>query len=443
MSQQSQFSLLKQKRFAPYFLTQFLGAFNDNVYKNALIILIAFQANNLLGSSDNSNYLINLSAALFILPFFLFSATAGQLADKFEKSRLIRQVKLLEIGIMALAIIGFYLQNLYFLMGILFLMGIQSTLFGPLKYGILPQHLTTEELIGGNGLVEMGTFLAILLGTIAGGVLIGISEIGHLIVSAIVISIAILGYISSLGIPTAPPVAPQLRINWNPVTETWRSLLFLYQHRLIFLSILAISWFWFFGALYLTQFPNYTRLTLQGNEQVATLLLTLLSLGIGIGSLFCEKLSGHKVEMGLVPFGAIGITLFSFDLSLIQIETVISGELRNAITFWQMPNGWRIMLDVLGVGIFGGFYIVPLYALVQQRTKPNHVSRVIASNNIISALFMVLSSITAIVLLTGFNFTIPELFLTVSIANIVVTGIIFLIVPEFLTRFWKWLLKRY
>ena len=440
MSQHSQFSLLKQKRFAPYFFTQFLGAFNDNVYKNALIILIAFQATTLLGKVDNSNSLINLSAGLFILPFFLFSATAGQLADKYEKARLIRRIKLLEIGIMALAVAGFYFKDVYFLMGILFLMGTQSSLFGPLKYSILPQHLKNEELVGGNGLVEMGTFLAILLGTVAGGILIGIPDTGHLIVGGVVISIAIVGYLFSLGIPTTPPAAPYLRINWNPFTETWRNIHFLYQNRLIFLVVIAISWFWFFGALYLTQFPNYTRLNLQGNEHVATSLLTLLSLGIGIGSLFCEKLSGHKVEMGLVPFGAVGITLFSLDLSLIHIETLSGNGLRDPLAFLWMQNGWRIMLDVFCIGVFGGFYIVPLYAVLQQRTEPNHVSRVIASNNIISALFMVLSSIIAAVFLS--NFTIPQLFLTVSIANGIMTGIIFIIVPEFIICFWRWLFRR-
>jgi MFS family permease len=311
MAEQSQFVLLKQRRFGPFFLTQFLGAFNDNVFKNALVILIAYQSAT-AGMAD-SNTWINISAGLFILPFFLFSATSGQLADKYEKSTLIRRVKLLEILIMAAAAVGFCLGNLYLLMGLLFLMGVQSTLFGPVKYGILPQHLRDEELVGGNGMVEMGTYLAILLGTIFGGILIGLDK-GALLVSITTVAIACLGYLSSWGIPVASPVDPELRINWNPVSETWRIFQFTRQNRTVFLSILGISWFWFLGAAYLAQLPNYTKLTLGGTEQVVTLLLTLFSLGIGVGSLLCERLSGRKVELGLVPFGSIGLTLFGIDV---------------------------------------------------------------------------------------------------------------------------------
>ncbi|MDX1606226.1 MAG: MFS transporter, partial [Candidatus Competibacterales bacterium] len=287
MSHDSQFQLLRQRRFLPLFLTQFLGAFNDNVFRNALIILIAFRASEISGW--DSNTLINLAAGLFILPFFLFSASAGQLADKYEKGLLIRRVKLLEIGIMILAALSLRSGEVIWLILLLFLMGTQSSLFGPLKYGILPQHLDETELTGGNGLIEMGTFLAILFGTLAGGLLIGLEQIGPQSVAFTVVTVAILGYLVSHGIPLAAPVASGLKINWNPVTETWRNLKFLSSNRTVFLSVLGISWFWFLGGAYLAQLPNYTRLTLGGNEQVVTLLLTLFSIGIGLGSLLCER----------------------------------------------------------------------------------------------------------------------------------------------------------
>lgn len=433
-----QFSLLREQRFAPYFITQFLGAFNDNVYKNALVILIAFQAAET--SIDNTHLLVNLSAGLFILPFFLFSANAGQLADKYEKSFLIRRIKLLEIVIMALAIIGFYLQSVTMLMLLLFLMGTQSSLFGPIKYAILPQHLQRDELVGGNGIVEMGTFLAILLGTITGGILIAL-DYGTVWVSLSVISIAILGYLASRFIPSAPPADPDLVFNWNPLSETWKILRTTAEDRYIFLSILAISWFWFYGALYLAQFPSYTRLVLGGDETVVTLLLTMFSLGVGIGSLLCERLSGHKVEIGLVPFGAIGITLFSFDLAMaVSVPAVPPDTLLTAWAFLQQINHWRVLIDIVLIGMFGGFYIVPLYAHVQQRGEQNRLSRIIAGNNVLNALFMVGSALLAIVLLSVFNFSIPQLFLIASILNALVAIYIFTIVPVFFIRFLAWLL---
>lgn len=435
-SSESQFSLLRQRRFLPLFLTQFLGAFNDNVFKNALIILIAFQAADQAGM--NSNTLINLSAGLFILPFFLFSASAGQFADKFEKARLIRFTKLLEVIIMTCAFIGFYTHNIALLMALLFLMGTQSTLFGPLKYGILPQHLKNTELVGGNGLIEMGTFLAILLGTMTGGILIGMHDWGPQIVSFCVIGIALLGYLASRSIPVAVPVAPALKLNWNPFTETARNIRFARQNRTVFLSILGNSWFWFLGSVYLTQLPNYTKLILGGNEQVVTLLLTLFSLGIGIGSLLCERLSGRRVEIGLVPFGSIGLTLFGIDL-FFAAPTPLGLANSGMSTFLAHPGSWRIVLDIILLGIFGGFYIVPLYALIQSRSEVSHRSRVIAGNNIINALMMVLSALLAIVLLNA-GFSIPQLFLLVALLNAVVAVYIYTLVPEFLMRFLVWIL---
>lgn len=435
MAQHSQFSLLLKKRFAPYFLTQFLGAFNDNVYKNALLILITFQMVNL--NKEQIDTLVNLSAGLFILPFFLFSATAGQLADKYEKSFLIRRIKFLEIIIMSLAIIGFYLDSIVWLIVVLFLMGAQSAFFGPLKYGILPQHLKSEELIGGNGLVEMGTFLAILLGTIMGGILISVHEQGAVLVSITVVSLACLGYWASRSIPLAAPVSPKLVINWNPLTEIWRNFSFIRSNRTIFLSILGISWFWLFGATYLAQLPNYTKTHLSGNEQVVTVLLTLFSLGIGTGSLLCERLSGHKVELGLVPFGSIGMTIFGIDLAFAEFTPIQQNM--GALEFLQQPDSWRIIIDLTLISLFGGLYIVPLYALIQQRSESGHVSRVIASNNIVNAFFMVLSAIAAILLL-NMGLTIPQLFLVAALMNALVAVYIYTLVPEFLMRFLVWLL---
>ena len=351
---------------------------------------------------------------------------------------LIRRIKLLEIMIMCGAAIGFYLNSTALLISLLFLMGAQSTLFGPIKYGILPQHLHEDELMGGNGMVEMGTFLAILLGTMVGGILIGLSD-GSLWVAGIVIALAILGYLSSLGIPAAPPVAPKLHINWNPITETWRIFQFTRQNRTVFLSILGISWFWFVGASYLAQLPNYTLLTLGGTEQVVTLLLTVFSLGIGLGSLLCERLSGHKVELGLVPFGSIGITVFGIDLFFAAPYADYAGELRGFSAFLQSPGQWRVVLDLGLIGLFGGFFIVPLYALVQQRSEPSHRSRVIAGNNILNALFMVVSALIAIVFLNR-GFTIPQLFLVIAVFNAAVAIYIYSLVPEFLMRFIVWIL---
>lgn len=432
----NQFSLLTQRRFGPFFATQFLGAFNDNVFKNALLILIAFQVAG-VGSSD-SNTLINLAAGIFILPFFLFSASAGQLADKYEKSFLIRLIKLFEISIMICAAVGLYLRSVPFLIGVLFLMGTQSALFGPVKYGILPQLLGDDELIGGNGLVGMGTFMAILLGTMAGGLLVGIPDGGTIAVGMIVVTVACMGYWVSRSIPPVPTVDPGLKVNWNALTETWRIIQFTRQSRTVFLSVIGISWFWFFGATYLAQFPNFTRVVLHGNEQVVTLLLALFSVGVGVGSLFCERLSGRMVELGLVPFGSIGLTVFGIDI-FFAVPDATAGELVGAIQFLQAPGSWRVSADVILIGLFGGFYVVPLYALVQQRSKASHRSRIIAGNNVLNALFMLMSAVMAISVLAA-GLSIPELFLLTAVLNGLVAIYIYTLVPEFLMRFIVWIL---
>ncbi len=431
----SQFDLLRERRFLPFFCTQFLGAFNDNVYKNALVIMLAFHAASLTDLS--SGLLVNLCAGLFILPFFLFSATAGQLADKYEKSTIIRYVKLFEIAIMAIGAVGFVQGNLTLLIGALFLMGLHSTIFGPVKYSILPQHLRADEIVGGNGMVEMGTFLAILAGTILGGLLVAQADFAPL-VSATVIGIAILGYLASRAIPAAPPAAPDLRINWNPLTETWANFKFTRQNRTVFLSVLGISWFWFYGATLLAQFPNYCKDVLGGNEHVATLMLTMFSLGVGAGSLLCERLSGHKVEIGLVPFGSIGLTVFALDLCFASPQPP-GGALVGAGEFLARAGSWRILFDLVMIGVFGGFYIVPLYALIQTRSERSHQSRIIAGNNILNALFMVGTAALAAAMLHS-GFSIPQMFLAIAVLNAVVAVYIYTLVGEFLMRFLIWLL---
>jgi len=432
----SQFQLMRERRFRPFFFTQFLGAFNDNVFKTALITLVAFRAGQL--TTMDAKSLATLLPGLFILPFFLFSATSGQLADKFEKSRLVRFVKVLEIGIMLLAAYGFLFSILWPLVVALFLMGLHSTLFGPVKYAYLPQHLRQEELVGGNGMVEMGTFVAILLGQILGAWL-AVTSADGVMTSLAVLGLAVLGYLTSRGIPDSPAADPGLRINWNPFTETFRSLKFAYGNRVVWLSMLGISWFWFYGATLLAQFPTYAKEVLQGDESLFILLLAVFSLGIGLGSLLCERMSGHKVEIGLVPFGAIGLTLFGIDLYFFAPVLPAAGAVNDVWQFIAQPGNWRGLADIILLGLFGGFYIVPLYALIQTRSEKSHQSRIIAANNILNALFMVISAGVSM-LLFGLGLSIPELFLATALFNAVVAIYIYTLVPEFLLRFLVWML---
>lgn len=431
----SQFSLLGARRFAPFFWTQALGAFNDNLFKNALVILVSF---GIVGLSDGERALyVNLAAGLFILPFFLFSAFAGQLAEKYEKARLIRGIKLLELGIAGLAAVGLAMQSVPFLLGVLFLLGLQATLFGPVKYAILPQHLHESELVGGNALVEAATFLAILLGTMLGGWLITVPG-GATWVGGAVIAIAFVGYLTSRAVPAAPAAAPELVMRWNPITETVRNIAFMRGNRTVFLSVLGISWFWFYGAMFLSQLPAYTKTTLGGGEQVVTLLLTVFSLGIGLGSLLCERLSGHKVEIGLVPLGSIGLTVFGVDLYF-AAPGVAEGAVLGAKEFIAQVGNHRVLWDLLLIGVFGGFYIVPLYALIQTRSEASHRSRIIAGNNILNAAFMVVAAVLAIVFLKA-GLSIPQLLLVTALMNAAVALFIYSLVPEFLMRFLVWLL---
>lgn len=431
----SSFALLKARRFGPFFATQFLGAFNDNLFKNALVVLLTFQAAQ--WTTLSIGLLANLAAGVFILPFFLFSATAGQLADKYDKARLARLVKVLEIGIVLLAGAGFALHSLALLMGCLFLLGLHSTLFGPVKYAILPQHLHEDELVGGNALIEAGTFVAILVGTLIGGLLAGMAG-GHLWITAGCLLTAVLGYLTSRGIPPAPAPQPQLKVNPNPFSETWRNIGFARKNRTVFLSILGISWFWLYGALLLAQFPAYAKNVLGGSESSVTLLLAIFTLGIGVGSMLCERLSGKLVEIGLVPLGSIGLTLFGLDLGFASPASpppapLALGELL------QQPHMLHVLFDLFALGLFGGFFIVPLYALMQLRSDPDYRARIIAANNIINALFMVVGAGAAAGLL-GAGLSIPQLFAAAALVNALVALYIYRLVPEFLLRFLVWML---
>ncbi|GMV28233.1 MAG: hypothetical protein AMXMBFR59_03580 [Rhodanobacteraceae bacterium] len=437
MSSSNQFALLKSRRFGPFFWTQALGAFNDNVFKNALVIMAVYQ----IAAHDPvraANY-TNLAAALFIAPFLLFSATSGQLSDKYDKARLAQFVKLLEVAIMVVALFGFVAKSIPLLMTMLFMMGLHSTLFGPLKYGLLPQVLDSRELVGGNGLIEMATFLAILLGQNLGAQLIKFPDTGAWYVGAATILTALAGLACSLRMPPAPAPDPALRINWNPFTETWNNLGYIRGNRAVLLSCLGISWFWFFGSVFITQLPTYAQLIIGGNEGVYTLLLTVFSLGIGIGSLLCERLSGHKVEIGLVPFGSIGMTLFGVDLYFARPDVALTQGLAVSAILAE-PWIWRVLIDLLLMAVFSGFFIVPLFALIQTRSEPTRRSRVIAANNILNALFMVVAAGLSVALLNIAKLSIPQLLLATALMNAVVAIYIYTLVPEFLMRFLSWIL---
>jgi hypothetical protein len=438
VSAPNQFRLLLQRRFLPFFGTQALGAFNDNVYRNVLVILITFH-----GASATTlppEVLTNLAGGLFILPFVLFSGIAGQLADRYDKSRVMQAVKACEILIMILAGVGLAANSMGLLFGALFLLGAHSTFFAPAKYGLLPQILDTAELVGGNALLEMGTFLAILLGTLTGGVLAAGNDTA-VIISGLV-SIAGAGFFISLAMPRVPAAAPSLRLDWNPWRSTMESIRAARESRTVFLSLLGNSWFWFYGALVLAQLPLFVKTFLNGNEEVVTRFLVVFSAGVGLGSLLCEKLSGHKVEIGLVPFGSIGLTVFALDLGLGAPQRAVgleNAQLLDAAAFMQMPGSWRMLIDAGLIGVFGGIFIVPLYALMQQRARPEAVSRVISANNIINSFFIVAAAIFGAVALRN-GLTIPQLFVAVAIMNAAVAIYIYTLVPEFLLRFLSWLL---
>ncbi|HYC08090.1 MAG TPA: MFS transporter [Steroidobacteraceae bacterium] len=433
-AESSQFRLLRERRFLPLFVTQALGAFNDNLLKNLLLLAATYHTASY--THFDPRLLVNLAGGLFILPFVLLSGLAGQLADRFDKSAVMKIVKAAELGIMALAAWGFFAHSLVLLLASLFLMGVHSTFFAPAKYGLLPQVLRPAELVGGNALVETGTFVAILLGTTGAGLLAERSGVGAMAVALCTVALA--GFLASLLIPRVPPAAPTLRIDWNPWVSTWANIRAARESRAVFLSLLGLSWFWFYGALVLAQLPVYCHFVVNGTEQVVTLMLVVFAAAVGVGSLLCERLSGKKVEIGLVPFGSIGLTLFALDLAWAS-PAVPAAHALTAREFLTVPHAWRILIDLAGIGLFGGLYAVPLYAVVQQRARPEALSRVIAANSILNALFMVAAAAFGAAMLAA-GLSVPQLVLLTALLNAAVAAYIYTLVPEFLLRFVAWLL---
>ncbi len=424
--------LLRTRQFLPLFITQFLGAFNDNLLKNALVMVITFRLAAQLG--DNAQILVIAAAGLFILPFFLFSATAGQFADKYDRSQLTRIIKLVEIAIMAVAVIGFYTNHVTTLMIALFGMGMHSTFFGPIKYALLPQHLPDDQLLSGNAYIEAGTFLAILIGTIAGGVLI-LQPNGILLISIALLVVAVAGYLSSRSIPAAPAPQPEIIINKNIIQETIRMVRYSRQDKRVFRCILGISWFWLVGATFLAQFPSYAKDVLHADGNVVTLFLTVFSLGIGIGSFLCNRLLNGRIQTLYVPLAALGISAFGIDFYIASLHAaqIVSPILITLQQFLNTPVNWRVLFDLLGLSICSGLYIVPLYAVMQHDSAPSHRARIIAANNIINALFMVVSALLSLVLIMR-GFTIPQIFLSIALGNLLVAVYICKLLPDALPR---------
>lgn len=423
----STLSLLTTRRFAPLFVTQFLGAMNDNVFKNALVILMLYR----LAADDDGQLLVTVAAGVFVLPFFLFSATAGQIADKYEKSGLIRRIKFAEILIMGLAVGGLYLGDITLLFGVLFLTGMQSTFFGPLKYGILPDHLHENELISGNGLIEAGTFIATLVGTVIGGIFI-LQNAGLAIVSTIVLGLAILGWLASQTVPKAPVTAVSIRVNPNFIVETWRVIVHAGQRRNLLLPILGISWYWLMGTTLLTQFPNLTKAVLGGNQEVVTLLLTAFAIGIGIGATLCMKLLNGEVSARFVPIAAIAMTVFVSDLYLSVADRTSGSSLIGAAVFAARPENWRILFDLLAIAVASGLYSVPLYAILQNESAPEHRARNAAANNVVNSLFMVVGALWAGAMLAS-DIRVPGVLLSIAIVNAFVALFVCRLLPGQLT----------
>lgn len=437
----SQFRLLGQRRFAPFFVTQFAGAFNDSFLKQLVILLVTFHATDYTMMS--AGLVANMAAGLFILPFVLFSAYAGQLADRFDKAKVIRAVKAAEVAIMVVASTGFYMKSLPVLLTSIFAMGCHSAFFGPVKYSLLPRVLVKEELTGGNGLLEMGTFLSILLGTLVAGVLAAVTT-NPLWLSIALLGFAVLGLASSLFIPATGQAAPDLKLRFSVVSETVATVkMGKREGEGVWNSLLAISWFWFVGAVVLSQIPALGKDVLQGDTTVVTVLLATFSIGIAAGSLLCERLSGRKVEIGLVPIGSIGLSLFSGDLAwscdrfAAALHASAVGLPLTWAQFLATSGSVRVLGDVALLGLFGGLFIVPLYAFVQLRTAPQHQSRIIGANNILNAVAMVIAAgMSAGLLANGISVT--GLILVCAGLNALVAIYIYRTVPEFLWRFLSW-----
>ena len=438
MAGHSQFSLLTQRRFLPYFTVQALGAFNDNVYRQAIIGLLFFMG---VSSQERTLY-TNLAPALFILPYFLFSGIAGQIAERMEKQKLIVVTTAMEIAIMAVAAVGFLMSSMAVLLVALFFTGVQAALFGPVKYSILPSVLKPEELTGGNGLVEMGTSISILCGMIYGGLVFQIAgSWGPETAAASIVALAVLGNVVARRIPRVDAGDPSLKVNWNPIPENWAVWKRTRRTPAVRNAVLGVSWFWFIGTMLTAQLPTYAEVNLGGAQELYIFALALFSIGVGVGSLLCEKLSARTVEIGLVPLGALGVSAFMLDLYFARPGEALAAGL-DVAAFLREPGSWRIAMDLTGIGLFVGFYVVPLFALIQSRTPRTELSRVIAGMNIQNAAFIVSAAIVGIAVQRLLGWSIPQVFLALAIANLLVATYIVTIVPEFLMRFLSWLLVR-
>lgn len=435
-----QFYLFTRRRFLPFFITQFLGALNDNLFKNALLVIVVSTA--IAATDSNTNFITNLAAGLFILPFFLFSTLAGLLADRYDKAYLIRRIKFAEIVLMLVGCFSLWQANINLMLVVLFLLGVQSAFFGPLKYAIIPQHMSDNELLAANAQVGMGTFVSILLGTLIGGWLVTEPQ-GPMLLGALIVLVAIIGWLSSCQIPNAPPekTTNAHRVPFNPIRETAVNYRLAKHNKTVFYCIFSCSWFWLYGACFLTQVPNFAVTILAGDPKLISILLAAFIVGVAIGSLCCTRLSNGKVEPGLVPVGAAGLSLFAIDLYFSSnVFSAISsqGGMISPAAFLTMTEGLRIAFDLLFIGLFGGLFIVPIYAMIQQNTEGKTRARVLSVNNIFNALFMVSGSLMGMFFLSQLGWTIPQFFLLLALTNLAYMGIIFYLEPLFLTSFRRW-----
>lgn len=439
----SLFHLFAQRRFLPFFITQFLGALNDNLFKNALLVIVVSGA--VAGSDSNTNFITNLAAGLFILPYFLFSTTAGQLADRYDKALLIRRIKIAEIILMVAGCYALWRADINLMLGILFALGVQSAFFGPIKYAIIPQHLSADELLAGNAQVGMGTFVSILVGTLIGGWLVTADQ-GPMYVGLLATLFAVIGWLSSRHIPNAPATsaAQQGTLTLNPLTVARGNLKLARKNPTVFYCIIAISWFWLYGGSFLTQVPNYAVTVLQGHPTLISILLGAFIVGVAIGSLLCHRLSKGQVEPGLVPIGGLGLSVFAVDLFFTSgLYQAANADLSAVLplTFIALTDGIHILLDLMFIGMFGGMLVVPLYSIIQQRTEDETRARVLSVNNIINAIFMVVGALLGMLFLSILGWSIPQFFLAVALMNAVFLSAIFALDKIFIERVMAWISK--
>jgi len=435
-----QFHLFTKRRFLPFFITQFLGALNDNLFKNALLVIIVSSA--VASVDSNTNFTTNLAAGLFILPFFLFSTVAGHLADRFDKAYLIRRIKFAEIILMLIGCFSLWQTNINLMLAVLFLLGVQSAFFGPIKYAIIPQHISDNELLAANAQVGMGTFVSILFGTLIGGWLVTEPQ-GPMQLGALIVLVAIIGWLSSCQIPNAPPEkTPNAhRVPFNPFRETAVNYRLAKHNKTVFYCIFSCSWFWLYGACFLTQVPNFSVSILGGDPKLISVLLGSFIIGVAMGSLCCNRLSRGQVEPGLVPIGVIGLSLFAIDLYFSSTAYAAINSSRDTVlplAFLSMFAGLRVVVDLLFIGLFGGLFIVPIYAIIQRNTDGITRARVISVNNIFSALFMVSGSLLGMFFLSYLGWSIPQFFLLLAFLNLIFMGTILYLEPVFVCSFKRW-----